>query len=118
MTISCRQLSEDIWVISSQGRLDHSLNPELEQSLSDLLSKNQNRLVVDLSQSNYINSGGLRCLVTAWRQAREQGGDLILCGLNSRMTEIFSLVGFDHVFSIHTNLEDAQAYIVQTTINP
>lgn len=117
MTISCQQLTGEVWVVSSYGRLDHSLNPQLEQSLSDLLGKKQNRLIVDLSHSNYINSGGLRCLVTAWRQAREQGGDLILCGLNGRMEEIFSLIGFDRVFTIRTTQEEAQQHIVQETKN-
>ncbi|MDX1414031.1 MAG: STAS domain-containing protein [Candidatus Promineifilaceae bacterium] len=117
MTISCEKLAGDIWIISSSGRLDHSLNPQLEQSLNDLLNEKQNRLIVDLSHSNYINSGGLRCLVTAWRQAREQGGDLRICGLNNRMEEIFSLIGFDRVFSIHRTHEDArQAMVNESTI--
>ena len=107
MMISCKEITREVWVVSSVGRLDHSQNPQLEQILSDLLNQGQNRLIIDLSQSNYINSGGLRCLVTAWRQAREQGGDLVLCGLNDRMEEIFELIGFDRVFSIHPTLEDA-----------
>jgi len=110
MTISCQQVTGEVWLISSQGRLDQSLNPQLEQSLTDLLDNGQNRLIVDLSQSNYINSGGLRCLVTAWRQAREQGGDLVLCGLNNRMEEIFSLIGFDRVFTIHSTYEHARRH--------
>lgn len=111
MTISCREVKGSIWIVSSHGRLDQRLNPDLEQVLTDLLSKGQNQLIVDLTQSNYINSGGLRCLVTAWRQAREQGGDLVLCGLNGRLEEIFSLIGFDRVFSIFPTPEEAQQYL-------
>ncbi len=108
MTISCHEISGEIWVVGAQGRLDQRLNPRLEQMLNDLINDGHTRLIVDLSQSNYINSGGLRCLVTAWRQVREQGGDLVLCGLNGRVQEIFALIGFDRVFSIHSSCEDAQ----------
>ncbi len=110
MTISCQQIKGDIWVVSTQGRLDQSLNPQLEHDLTDLLDNGHSCLIVDLSQSNYINSGGLRCLVTAWRKAREQEGDLVLCGLNGRLEEIFSLIGFDRVFTIQPTYEDARQH--------
>lgn len=110
MTVSTQQLDDDIWVVSSQGRLDHSLNPQLELSLGELLDSGHQRFIIDLSEATYINSGGLRCLVTAWRRAREQGGDLVLYGLNDRLEEIFSLVGFDRVFQIYTSYGDAQKH--------
>lgn len=107
MTISCREVSGEIWLVDAQGRLDQSLNPQLEKMLTGLIDEGQTRLIVDLSQSNYINSGGLRCLVTAWREAQEKGGDLVLCGLSGRIQEIFNMIGFDRVFSIHPTSEDA-----------
>jgi anti-anti-sigma factor len=55
----------------------------------------------------YINSGGLRCLVTAWRRARQAQGDLLLCGLNQRLNEVFTMVGFDKVFGIYSSCEAA-----------
>ncbi|MFQ5421945.1 MAG: STAS domain-containing protein, partial [Anaerolineae bacterium] len=67
-----------------------------------------NRLIVDLADTSYINSGGLRCLVTVWRQARQKEGNLVLCGLSPRIQEIFTMVGFDKVFQIYTNPESAQ----------
>ena len=111
MTISYRQLKGNVWVVSSRGRLDQSLNPQLDKSLGELLDQGHQRLIIDLTDVTYINSGGLRCLVTAWRRARAQGGDLVLFGLNSRLDEIFSLVGFDRVFPIYATFEDAQGHV-------
>jgi anti-sigma B factor antagonist len=110
MSVSCQQMTEHIWVISSRGRLDQSTNSQLEQSLTELLDNGHDRFIVDMTEATYINSGGLRCLVSAWRRTREQGGDLVLCGLNSRLEEIFSLVGFDRVFHIYATYEDAQKH--------
>jgi anti-anti-sigma factor len=100
-------MDNDILVVSCQGRLDQSLNPQVERFLSDLLDEGHQRFIIDLSEASYINSGGLRCLVTAWRQSRAQGGDLVLFGLNHRLEEIFSLVGFDRVFQTYPSLDDA-----------
>ncbi len=110
MSVSCRKLDDNIWVVSAAGRLDQSLNPELERSLGELLDNGHRCFIVDLSEATYINSGGLRCLVTAWRRAREQGGDLVLYGLNNRLEEIFLLVGFDRVFQIYPSFDDAQKH--------
>ena len=110
MIVSTQQLDDDIWVVTARGRLDQSLNPQLEQSLGELLDNGHQRFIIDLSDATYINSGGLRCLVTAWRRAREQGGDLVLYGLSNRLEEIFSLVGFDRVFQIYPSYDDAQKH--------
>lgn len=110
MSVSCQQMDGNVWVVSSRGRLDQSMTPQLEQSLSELLDSGHDCFIVDLSEATYINSGGLRCLVSAWRRTQAQGGDLVLCGLNARLEEIFSLVGFDRVFQIYATYEDAQKH--------
>ena len=99
----------DAWLIGVNGRLDQSLNPKLEETLNDLLDNEHYHLVVDLTHASYINSGGLRCLVSAWRRAKANQGSLSLCGLNSRLQEIFSMVGFDKVFVIHEDCAEARA---------
>ena len=108
MAIREEKLSESCWVLWVDGRLDQSQTGELEASLNRLLEEDQNNLIVDLSQTTYINSGGLRSLVTAWRVANQQGGDLLLSGLNARLEEIFSMVGFDQVFKIFPTSVEAQ----------
>lgn len=101
----------DTWLVGVSGRLDQSLNPKLEETLNELLEDGQFHLVVDLTHATYINSGGLRCLVSAWRRAKANQGSLKLCGLNNRLDEIFSMVGFDKVFEIHEDCADVRAQI-------
>lgn len=97
-----------ISIVGVDGRLDQTLNPALEQQLNTLLDEGQCKLIVDLTQANYINSGGLRTLVTGWRKAKQQDGNLVLCGLNGRLQEIFGMVGFDQLFQIYPSQQDAQ----------
>ncbi|MCB8942137.1 MAG: STAS domain-containing protein [Ardenticatenaceae bacterium] len=116
MTIWQRQLPQDIWLLGLQGRLDQSQTPQLEAQLTQLLDQDgRSRLIIDLSEVTYVNSGGLRCLVSAWRKARQQTGDLILVGLSSRLQEIFAMVGFDKVFQIVPHTEEAQAILEEKT---
>ncbi len=110
MSIWQRQLTQNIWLIGLQGRLDQSQNSKLEAELAQQLDEHGRfQLIIDLSEVTYINSGGLRCLVSGWRKARQKSGDLVLCGLSSRLQEIFAMVGFDKVFQIATTIDEAQA---------
>ena len=104
-----QQQSDKTYHINVTGRLDQAQTPQLEAVLISLLDAGHHTFIVDLTETTYINSGGLRCLVSAWRKARQQDGDLALCGLNERLLEIFSMVGFDKVFAIYSDFAEALA---------
>jgi anti-sigma B factor antagonist len=108
MNVWQESLPSETVLVGVRGRLDQTLNPKLEQTLNELLDSGRIHFIVDLSEANYINSGGLRCLVSAWRRAREQNGSLRLCGLNQRLQEVFSMVGFDKVFEIYDSCAEAR----------
>jgi anti-sigma B factor antagonist len=108
MSIWDEPAAGECWVVGVSGRLDQSQNQLLEQELHRLLEAGHNRLIIDLSQVTYVNSGGLRCLVTVWRQARKQGGNIVICGLSEQIARVFTIVGFDKVFLIYPNRSDAE----------
>lgn len=108
-TIWQEQQSKNIWLVGVNGRLDQSLTPQLNETLTSLLENGRYHLMINLSGVSYINSGGLRCLVTAWRKARAENGDVVLFGLNGRILEVFTMVGFDKVFRIVDTSLEAQA---------
>lgn len=108
MSIWNQELPEDVWLVGVSGRVDQTQTSELEEKLDQLLEAGHHRLIVDLSEATYINSGGLRCLVTAWRHARERGGDAYLCCLQPRVHGVFDMVGFDKVFQIYPTRQAAQ----------
>ncbi len=108
MSVWQEKLNASVWLIGVNGRLDQALNPKLEETLNELLDNGHYHLVVDLTHTTYINSGGLRCLVSAWRRAKASQGSLALCGLNDRLQEIFAMVGFDKVFEIHEGCAEAR----------
>ncbi len=107
-----RALGGNIQLVGVRGRLDQNLTPRLEQALLNLLGETRPRLIVDLSESTYINSVGLRTLVTAWRRARQQGGDLVLCGLQGRLAEIFEMIGFDKLFRLFPTWQAAYTSLI------
>lgn len=108
MTIWNESLPGELWLVGISGRLDHEQTPLLEAELNRLLDEEHHFLIIDLSDVTYINSGGLRCLVTIWRQARQKEGDVVLCGLSDRIEQLFKIVGFEKVFNIFDTCSAAQ----------
>lgn len=87
-------------VVRVFGRLDTSLTDELGGVLDGLVSAEKPQIIIDLAETTYCNSAGLRTLVTAWRHAHQKNGDVVLVNLNERVQEIFAMVGFDKIFRI------------------
>ena len=113
MSINHTTLNNNLHLISITGRLDQDQAPLLETELSHLIQDSYYQILVDLSEVNYINSAGLRCLVGTWRKARENGGNLSLSGLNERLREVFKMVGFDKVFQIYPTAAQAEEAFAQ-----
>jgi anti-sigma B factor antagonist len=58
------------------------------------------RVVLDASPVSFFDSAGMGVLLSLKKQARENGGDLVLAGLRPAIHEIFQMIGFDTVFKI------------------
>jgi anti-sigma B factor antagonist len=97
-----------ITVITPQGRLDAAGAPPLEAELKQHIDAGEVRLLVNLEGTRYISSNGLRTLLAAQKQAKVRGGALKLCCLSPRLVEIFEMSGFDRVFEIFQNREQAE----------
>ena len=91
----------EITVVRAHGRQDAAGAPALDQELRQHLALGRRHLVVDLSDTSYISSNGLRVLLAALKAARQGGGTVRLCCLSARLAEIFEMAGFDQVFDIY-----------------
>ena len=58
------------------------------------------RLAVDLSKLEYISSAGLRVLLVVAKKVQQAKGKVVLFGLAPNVREVFSISGFDQIFSI------------------
>lgn len=102
----------DILVIAPAGRLDHDnceafragLAPHVESGARD-----NRTIVLDLAELEYVSSAGLRCFMLAAKEARTQGGKLVLAALRPMVQEIFHISRFNMLFEIHPTVREALA---------
>ncbi len=100
-------------LLSVIGRVDATTAPHLKQALDDLFATGRYRIVLDLSELEYISSPGLRVLIEARKRARDwkmtdlEGGDIRIAHLPSRIKEVFDLTGFTALFEMYSDTIDA-----------
>jgi anti-anti-sigma factor len=111
MILAAQRLSDTL-VVAPAGRIDQSNAEEFKTALATHLetcASGKDRLVLDLSQLEYISSAGLRVLMLAGKQAKAQGGTLVLSGPQPLVAEIFQISRFTMVFTITPSLQEALA---------
>ncbi len=95
-----------VTVLAINGRIDSSNAIDLGNKLRALYAAPGRRLLLDLQQLEYISSAGFRTLLIALRRAGDTGGLLALCGLTSRVRDLFEMGGFLDNFAIKPTRED------------
>ncbi len=98
------ELSDNVLVVTLDGRLDTNTSPKLEKFLAEKLETGQVKgLVIDFKPTEYISSAGLRILLMATKKMKSSGGKLILCALSDHVQEVFDIAGFTPVFNIEAS---------------
>jgi len=84
-------------VVGAKGRLNMTAAPALREQLRTLVQSGENRLVVDLSGVDAIDSSGLGALISGLKAARQSGGDLRIAAPCAQVTAVLELANLNRV---------------------
>ena len=107
MEITTKEFQQ-VELITIKGRMDSVEAPRLAQALESANHRGKYRIVVDMSQLEYLSSAGFRALADAQRNSkRHHGGEVILAQVSGRIREALELVGFSEYFRIFDDVTSA-----------
>jgi anti-sigma B factor antagonist len=107
--IKTEQLDDKFYVISLAGEVDLYTAPEFKQQLLDVIGKGAKDVVVDFSDTTFIDSTTLGVLVGGVKRLRTNEGQLSLVCSDRNITKIFEITGLDRVFTIYGSRDEALA---------
>jgi anti-sigma B factor antagonist len=107
--IKTEQLGDGTSLISLAGEVDLYTAPEFKQQLLEVIAQGAKTVLVDLTDTTFIDSTTLGVLVGGVKRLRPNGGQLVLVCDDRNITKIFEITGLDRVFTIYPNREDAVA---------
>ncbi|WP_448375553.1 STAS domain-containing protein [Fervidobacterium sp.] len=95
-------------VISIHGEIDAYHSGEVKKFLKDAITETKlTKVVLDMSEVNYIDSAGLGSLVALYKDARMAEKELVLAALKQTVMRIFEMTRLDRVFKIVQTVEEA-----------
>jgi len=90
-----------------EPRLDSIVASELKAEFLILAQPDVEKLIIDLSDVEYIDSAGLSALLLARRQMSAHESDVRLVGVRPEVCSLLSLTQLDRVFGIYQTTEEA-----------
>jgi anti-sigma B factor antagonist len=93
-------LDGDRHVVAVRGDLDLHTAPELKDALTRAIDDGRNRLVVDLTETSYMDSSGLTALVLAHKRLRKRGGQLVVVNVDESIGRTFEITGLHLLFPL------------------
>src|SRR5215216_2721158 len=97
--ITDRKVDDETHVVAVTGEIDLFTAPEFKQRMSGLIDAGRSRLVVDLSETTFIDSSSLGVLNGAHRRLKLRGG--------APIAKTFKITGLDGVFTLAPSVDAA-----------
>ncbi len=96
-----------IQIVELIGRIDAPNNSKIEDFFAKLTENLESNIVVDCNNLDFINSSGLRVFIMSLKKSKAANKQILLCNLQKNIKEVFQYSGFDNLFNINLNKEEA-----------
>lgn len=108
MEINTHEHIVRIQIIGVTGRLEAFTVAKFREEQDRLLAEGHARFVIDLRETEFMDSAGMSALVTLLKRARQQGGNVVLVKpTDPAAYRILTLTRFDQVFTMADTPEGA-----------
>jgi anti-sigma B factor antagonist len=99
--LAVRQVG-DVSVVDVAGRIILGEGSSaLRDSLRDMVSKGQKKILLNLGEVSYIDSSGIGELVSGFTSVTNNGGQLKLLNLTKRVKDLLQITKLYTVFDVH-----------------
>jgi anti-sigma B factor antagonist len=117
MEISAKEIKRTE-LITIKGRVGSVEAPQFEDALEAANRRGNYRIVIDMSQLEYMSSAGFRALGNAQRNSkRHSRGEVMLAQVPDRVREALELVGFAEYFNIFDSVSLALEFAANLQAN-
>jgi anti-sigma B factor antagonist len=107
--VQTEKVDDSTYVIALSGEVDLYTAPEFKQQLLEVIANGGKDVVVDFTNTTFIDSTTLGVLVGGVKRLRAQDGRLSLVCSDRNITKIFEITGLDRVFTIYPTRDEALA---------
>jgi anti-sigma B factor antagonist len=93
--------------VAVSGEIDLFTAPELKAAIADAVDGGSTRIVVDLTQTTFLDSTALGVLIGAVKRLRSSEGALSIVNTDATIAKTFEITGLDQIFTIRPTRDEA-----------
>ena len=97
----------DRHVLAVRGEIDLFTAPELKQVLAESIEGGRIRIIVDLTDTTFLDSTALGVLIGAVKRLRSRDGALAIVNVDDNIAKTFEITGLDQIFTIVPTRDEA-----------
>jgi anti-sigma B factor antagonist len=105
--ISEQPIDGERHVLAVRGEIDLFTAPELKQVLADSIEAGRIRIIVDLTDTTFLDSTALGVLIGAVKRLRSRDGGLAIVNIDDNIAKTFEITGLDQIFTIVPTRDEA-----------
>jgi anti-sigma B factor antagonist len=94
-------------VLAVRGEIDLFTAPELKQVLAESIEAGRIRIIVDLTDTTFLDSTALGVLIGAVKRLRSREGALAIVNTDENIAKTFEITGLDQIFTILPTRQEA-----------
>lgn len=98
-------------------KMDSLVAPKVKAELVLLNGKGFHNIILDLSQTKYIDSSGLSALLVGDRQCRGSNGTFVVTGVNDFVKKLIQISQLDKILIIIPTLHESIEYVIMEDIS-
>jgi anti-sigma B factor antagonist len=95
-----------VTLVTPTGDIDMHESPKLRKVVLEAIAKKPTTVLIDLAKVGFIDSSGVATLVEALKTSKSGGIQLILCGMSTKVLDVFELSRLDKIFKIVPTTKD------------
>jgi anti-sigma B factor antagonist len=97
-------------VIALSGEVDLYSCPEFKEELLRVIGTGATLVVVDLTETTFIDSTALGVLIRGVERLKAQDGRLVVACSDPNIVKVFEVTGLDRIFTVHRSRDEALAH--------
>ena len=107
LTVVRAQTTAPVAVLRAAGEIDHDSRDVLADAAAEVLRDGGSRLVLDLANVSFCDSGGLSLFLDLHRATAAHGGSLRLACLQPTVLGVIHATNLDRLLQLHDTVDDA-----------
>ena len=107
MSFSIKEQAENIQILEVKDLFDELENKKVLRAASATIERGFNRIIVDLTGQEYMNSVGLNLLISLFTQSKEAGGGLTIVNPSLHILKLMEITKLKSFFTYDRTVEDA-----------